>query len=177
MIKNGEIRENTHNFFHFQSKKFDGKEAVWFHNNCFFIKHSSVETSSIENFEKLCYQDQLIVLAKINPSAADKYSKIALKREAEKCSSYKNFGVEYATTGEEMCVTCDQKIDRLEPRIKSIVYNSHTAELFGKEVIWAHMTCFAFSREQHNYPWDGKLLEGFENLQPEDQVFIAENLP
>ena len=125
-------REKNHNSLYFQSNNFDLKEAVWFHNNCFFIKWPLVKTSSIENFEKLCYQDQLIVLAKINPTAAEKYSKIALKREAEKSSSYKNFGVEYATTDAEMCATCNQTIGRLEARIKSIVYNSNTAALFGK---------------------------------------------
>lgn len=141
------------------------------------MKNSVAATKDIENFENIAYDDQTKIIAKIDPKAGKKYQEIARKRKAEKENSYKNFAVDYASTNAEVCSSCNEIIDRAEPRIRSIVYESQNAAKFGKEILWAHMTCFAFDRDRYKYPWDGKLLEGFEDLKPEDQVFIVESLP
>jgi poly [ADP-ribose] polymerase 1 len=160
-----------------QSQLHDGKDAVWFHSRCFFMAHKVMLTNHIENFENIKYDDQLEIILKIDPNSAEKFKKIAEKRENEASESYKNFGVEYANTNTDTCATCKEPIDRNELRIKKIVFDSDTAAKFGKEILWAHLHCFIFNRDQYDYLWDGKLLTGFNELQPAHQVIVEEALP
>jgi hypothetical protein len=158
---------------------YDEKEAVWYHINCFFTKAAQrhLQTGQIENFENISYYDQLEVIAKIDPKEAHKFEEIARKRQEEKSFSFKNFEVDYAGTVAEVCASCQSVIEHKEARIKCVVYDSIKASKFGKEIVWAHMACFAFDRHKYKYLWDGKLMDGFENLQPEHQSLIAEWIP
>jgi hypothetical protein len=132
-------------------------------------------TSQIANFENIAYRDQLTVIAQINPNEAEKFKRITRKREAEKEFSHQNFAIDYAGKEGSLCSYCHNAIEHQIPRIRSIVHQSDSK--YGKQILWTHMSCFAFNRELFNYPWDGKLMEGFNDLLPEDQVFISESLP
>jgi hypothetical protein len=166
--------------FIIQSKTFDGKESVWFHSDCFFRKadRAQLKVYLIENFENLTYDDQLKIFCNIDPEQGAKFKEIARKWEIEKDFSYKNFEVDYASNTEvETCSTCQTEIEHRDARVKIIVYCKQKAGKFGKNILWAHLACFAFDREQYSYPWEGRLMDGFENLRREHQVFVDENMP
>jgi hypothetical protein len=156
---------------------FDGKVAVWYHSLCFFGKQRQEQpkTCQIANFENISYTDQLKIIARIDPKEAEKFKEIARKRENEKEFSPGNFRADYAGTDKDPCSTCLFPIEHKEPRIRRTVYGGDSR--FGKQILWAHMACFVFNRDRYHYPWDGKLMEGFESLQPEHQVFLDETLP
>jgi hypothetical protein len=144
---------------------------------CFFgnTRQEPPQTSQIANFENIAYKDQLAVIAQINPNEAKKLNRIARKREVERGSSHQNFAIDYAGIEGGICSYCENLIERQSPRVRSIVYRSDS--IYGKDILWAHMICFVFNRDLFKYPWDGKLMKGFDELKPEDQVTIAESLP
>lgn len=162
-----------------QSQTFDGKEPIWYHSDCFFRKadRAQLKVYLIENFENITYSDQLDIISKIDPKEASKFEESARKWEVEKDFSFKNFEVDYANTETEVCHTCQTDIEHKDARVKSIFYCKEKAGKFGKEILWAHLACFAFDRERYSFPWAGRLMDGFENLRPEHQQFVDENMP
>lgn len=162
--------------YSFQSMRHDGKDAVWYHQECFFIAHHPKFSDEIENFEGLKYEDQLKILTKMNPM----FEKIAQKRANEEpldVNSIENFGIEYSTSNDDKCFVCKEQLSRNEIRIKKNVYDSEVAEQFGKEILWNHMDCFVQNRDFFVFEICGNKLPGFDSLQPAHQLIIQDALP
>lgn len=48
-----------------QSRFHDGKDAHWFHSQCFFQKHHPPSVGDIEDYESLRYDDQKMIESKV----------------------------------------------------------------------------------------------------------------
>lgn len=160
--------------------KFDGKEAIWYHKECFFEQFKPHSRDEIANFEGLSYDDQLNILVRIDPSSILTLQKVVEKRAAEKTpnpNDITNFSIEYSTTNDQPCFVCSENIFRNEIRIKKIVFDSDLAVRFGKEIRWNHLHCFIERRDLFGFEVSGCHLPGLETLQAENQMFVKEALP
>lgn len=100
----------------FQSAFFDGKQANWFHFECFFKKQRVKTTDDIEHFESLRIDDQDRIRSHVGgvsvilPDAKGK--KRPADKEAAKAKklALKDFVIELAKSGKSTCRGCEQKI-------------------------------------------------------------------
>lgn len=162
--------------FQFQSNLHDGKDPLWFHNQCFFDNHQPKFADQIENFEGIKYDDQLDILARMDPT----FAIIAKKRAAQEPpdpAAITNYGIEYSTSNDDACHVCSEPICRNELRIKKIVFDTDIGVQFGKEILWNHLHCFIFNRDMYAFKFSGEILPGFEGLQPAHKEIIKEALP
>lgn len=167
-----------HNFIIPQSRRHDGKDPVWFHKRCFLKTHTVNSRDEFANFEGIDYDDQLKILLKIDKNA--NLEAIAVKRANKnpvESSSLQTFGVEYSSSADDKCWSCQEKFYRNEIRFKKIVFNSEVAAQYGKEIIWTHLDCFCLKREIFDFLHGGNRLPGYETLRPEHRKIIREALP
>lgn len=174
---NDEI-SNVNKKVHQQSQRHDGKDPVWFHQECFLSSHRVHSRDEFANFEGINYDDQLDILMKIDKNS--NFEQIAYKRANEKplkSSDVNNFGVEYSTSSDDKCWVCKEQIMRTELRFKKTVYNSEIAAEFGKEILWNHLHCFIEKREIFDFIHGGNRLPGYDQLQSEHRQIIRDVLP
>lgn len=117
-----------------QSFHHDGKDAHWFHKDCFFIKHRPRSTDEIEYFENIRYEDQNTIQKKVssfNAILVPESSGIGKKRKTPSMGPLSDFGVEYSKSGRAQCVGCRNKIMKEELRVKKTVYHTEV----GKDLL------------------------------------------
>ncbi|XP_055640621.1 poly [ADP-ribose] polymerase [Toxorhynchites rutilus septentrionalis] len=165
-----------------QSAFHDGKQAQWYHQNCFFQKLRPTTEGDIAHFEGLRYEDQQQIREKIAalvsgvvapPTGKGK----GKKRTAEQSMALKDFGVEYAASGRALCRGCEIKILKDEIRIKKIDYTTEVGMKYGGQPLWHHAECFAKLRSELGYFDKGESLPGFTGLKKEDKETVKKLLP
>lgn len=114
-----------------QSFHHDGKDAHWYHKDCFFKKHRPRSTEEIEYFENIRYDDQKAIQKKVasfNAILVPESSGIGKKRKAPSMGPLSDFGVEYSKSGRAQCVGCRNKIMKDELRVKKTVYHTEVGK-------------------------------------------------
>ncbi|XP_004519483.1 poly [ADP-ribose] polymerase [Ceratitis capitata] len=162
-----------------QSAFHDGKQPLWFHEDCFFKKQRPSAVGDIDNFENMRFEDQQRIKLKVdNPSdsSAATSSKKGKKRSADD-STLKDFGVEYAKSSRSSCRGCEQKILKDQVRIRKTAYDTEVGMKYGGQPLWHHVECFAQLRNELGWLQKGDCLPGYKSLKKEDQSDILKFLP
>lgn len=87
-----------------------------------------------------------------------------------------DFGIEYAKTNRDLCVGCDQRIQKSEIRIMKVVHSTPYTTFDGKAT-WYHVLCFARLRHDLNWLQSAESLPGFRRLFEEDKETIKNYIP
>lgn len=165
-----------------QSPFFDGKQANWFHFDCFFKKQRVHTTDDIEHFESLRIEDQDKIRANVGGSSvvvpAAKGKKRAADAAVDKATklALRDYSIEYAKSGRSGCKGCQQKIMMAEIRISKKDFESDVGRQIGGADQWHHLTCFAQLRSELGYFESGDKLPGFKSLKKEDQEEVKKAL-
>ncbi|XP_053963564.1 poly [ADP-ribose] polymerase [Anastrepha ludens] len=163
-----------------QSAFHDGKQPMWFHEDCFFKKQRPQSVGDIENFENIRFEDQKRLRLKVDKSSAEPVvssSKKGKKRSATENSALKDFGIEYAKSGRAACRGCEQKILKDQVRIRKTVYDTEVGMKYGGQPLWHHVECFAQLRSELGWSEKGDCLPGFQSLKKDDQSDVLKLLP
>lgn len=165
-----------------QSAFHDGKQANWFHEQCFFQKQRPSSVGDIENFENLRYEDQERVkktVAELGNGGvvAAGVSGKGKKRSKTENAAVKDFGVEYAKSARAACKGCELKISKDEVRIRKTVFDTEVGMKYGGQALWHHTTCFAQLRGELGWLASGEDLPGFQSLSKEDKQIVKDALP
>jgi len=168
-----------------QSPFFDGKQANWFHLNCFFGRNRPKAVGEFEHFEQLRWDDQEKIRERID-------SKIGVpldtkpgkgKKKAKDVSEsvdgtvLKDFRTEYAKSAASTCKFCEEKIPKGDVRIAKKDFDDDRAKMYGPIDRWHHAKCFAENREKMEYYTSAENLTGMKTLKKEDQVLLKDLLP
>ncbi|XP_050310535.1 poly [ADP-ribose] polymerase [Anthonomus grandis grandis] len=169
-----------------QSAFFDGKQANWYHFDCFFTKQRVKTTDDIEHFESLRIQDQDRIKKHVGSTTAiipDAKKGKGKKRPADKDSdrikkiALKDFVIENAKSGRAVCRGCLQKILKNEVRVSKKEFESDMGRQLGGIDQWHHLTCFAQLRSELGYFESAEKLPGFKGLDKQDQMAAKKALP
>ncbi|XP_068632575.1 poly [ADP-ribose] polymerase-like [Battus philenor] len=148
----------------------------WHHEECFFKKNHLKSVSEIGKFNLLLHKDQerikeriknitdLILLQNIGNKAD--------KRNLNENANFSTFLIEYAKSSNATCRHCDVKIVKNEIRISKSKYDPR----YGDSLMWYHVQCFIDKREDLMFFANGKDIPGFDNLKPEDQKIISDQI-
>ncbi|XP_039968525.1 poly [ADP-ribose] polymerase isoform X1 [Bactrocera neohumeralis] len=163
-----------------QSAFHDGKQPMWFHEDCFFKKQRPQSVGDIENFENIRFEDQERIKLKIEKSSevsAGSSAKKGKKRGTAEVNALKDFGIEYAKTSRATCRGCEQKILKDQVRIKKTVYDTEVGMKYGGQPLWHHVECFVQLRSELGWFGSGDCVPGFKGLKRDDQTTILKLLP
>ncbi|XP_049305863.1 poly [ADP-ribose] polymerase isoform X3 [Bactrocera dorsalis] len=163
-----------------QSAFHDGKQPMWFHEDCFFKKQRPQSVGDIENFENIRFEDQERIKLKIEKSSevsADSSAKKGKKRGTAEVNALKDFGIEYAKTSRATCRGCEQKILKDQVRIKKTVYDTEVGMKYGGQPLWHHVECFVQLRNELGWFGSGDCVPGFKGLKKDDQTTVLKLLP
>jgi len=168
-----------------QSAFFDGKQANWFHQNCFFGRNRPKDTSEIGHFESLRWEDQEKIKAKIasGGDAPLPAGKGKSKKKLDNGSGgnvdgtiIKDFRTEYAKSGAAKCRTCEEKIAKGEVRIAKKDYDDDRAKMYGPMDRWHHAKCFIKNREKYEFFTSADNLAGLNTLSGDDKTMLKNEL-
>lgn len=167
-----------------QSAFHDGKQPMWFHEDCFFKKQRPGSVGDIENFENIRFEDQERIKLKIEKSlevssstSTSTSTKKGNKRSAGEGNAIKDFGIEYAKSSRAACRGCEQKILKDQVRIRKTVYTTEVGMKYGGQPLWHHVECFAQLRGELGWLSKGDCIPGFKSLKKDDQTVILKLLP
>jgi len=175
-----------------QSPFFDGKQAQWFHSNCFFTRNRPSAVGEIAHFDSLRWEDQEKISARISAGPGADFIEPKGKKGKKGAASkggagagggltdgtlLKDFRTEYAKSGAAKCRTCEEKIGKGEVRICKKDYDDDRAKQYGPLDRWHHLDCFAKNREELQFFCSGSKLAGLNTLSQEDQDKITSKLP
>jgi len=176
-----------------QSPFFDGKQANWFHSNCFFTRNRPAAVGEIAHFDSLRWEDQEKISARIaaGPGADFIEPKGKKGKKAGGAAKggagaggaltdgtlLKDYRTEYAKSGAAKCRICEEKIAKGEVRICKKDYDDDRAKQYGPLDRWYHLKCFADNREQLMFFCSGSKLAGLNTLSQEDQDKVTSQLP
>jgi len=168
-----------------QSPFFDGKQANWFHSNCFFTRNRPTAVGEIAHFDSLRWEDQEKISKRIaDGPGADFVEKGKKGKKSVKGSGgltdgtmLSDFRTEYSKSGAAKCRTCEEKIAKGEVRICKKDYDDDRAKQYGPLDRWHHLACFSKNREQLMFFCSGEKLAGLNTLSQEDQDQLTSNLP
>ncbi|XP_048485241.1 poly [ADP-ribose] polymerase [Plutella xylostella] len=168
-----------------QSAFYDGKQANWHHEECFFKKQRPKTALDIGRLNTLRNDDQKRITKAIEeytgivlPVAKGK-SKAAKRANAEASASMaaiKDFFIEYSKSSRATCRVCEIKICKDEVRISKTVYDTEVGQKYGGQALWHHVKCFAEARAELLYMAGGEDLPGFKVLKKEDQAMVKQEL-
>jgi len=172
-----------------QSPFFDGKQAHWFHANCFFARNRPKAVGEIAHFDQLRWEDQEKITKRIaeGPGAAlvdktntsgkkSKKGKGGGKGEMVDGTLLQDFRVEYAKSGASTCRTCEEKIPKGEVRIAKKDYDDPKAKMYGPLDRWHMLDCFVKNREELEFFTSGENLAGFNTLGVDDKAKVKAEL-
>ncbi|KAH1010082.1 hypothetical protein HUJ05_004437 [Dendroctonus ponderosae] len=168
-----------------QSPFHDGKQANWFHFDCFFTKRKINTTDDIDNFESLRIEDQdrikanVGALAAIVPDAKAKGRKRPADKEATKAKklALKDYTIQYAKSSRSVCRGCEQKIMKDDIRVSKKEHDSDVSRQVGGIDQWHHLTCFAQLRSELGFFESADKIPGFQGLSKEDQTQAKKTIP
>jgi len=167
-----------------QSAFFDGKQANWFHLNCFFGRNRPKECGEFSHFEQLRWEDQEKIRERIAnktgplPAQAGKgKAKAKGKSEIIDDTLVKDYRTEYAKSGASTCRSCEEKISKGDVRIAKKDFDDEKAKRYGPLDRWYHAKCFTQQREALQFFTSAVNLAGLKTLSKEDQVMMKESLP
>jgi len=169
-----------------QSPFFDGKQASWFHSNCFFTRNRPTAVGEIAHFDSLRWEDQEKITKRIaeGPGAVVEGakkgkagSKKGGKGEVTDDTLLKDFRTEYAKSGAAKCRICEEKIAKGEVRICKKDYDDDRAKQYGPLDRWHHLTCFAKNRDSMMFFTSAENLAGLNTLGKDDQDMLRKELP
>lgn len=170
-----------------QSPFFDGKQANWFHGNCFFTRNRPTAVGEIAHYDSLRWEDQEKITKRIAegpaglpPTSAKKGKgggKKAGKGEVVDGTLLGDFRTEYAKSGAAKCRTCEEKIAKGEVRICKKDYDDDRAKQYGPLDRWHHLPCFVKNRESLGYFTLGENMNGLNTLSKEDKELLKTELP
>jgi len=176
-----------------QSAFFDGKQANWFHSNCFFMRNRPKAVGEIAHFDSLRWEDQEKLTKRISDGpgadfvgAGGKGGKKGKKAGAKGKVAQTvdgtllgDFRTEYAKSGAAKCraENCEEKIGKGEVRISKKDYDDDRAKQYGPMDRWYHLACFVKIREQLAFFCSGSQLAGLNTLSQEDQDKVTSLLP
>ncbi|XP_036344339.1 poly [ADP-ribose] polymerase-like, partial [Rhagoletis pomonella] len=163
-----------------QSAFHDGKQPMWYHEDCFFKKQRPKSVGDIENFENIRFDDQQRITLKVEKGfteSAGTSTKKGKKRNAKENIATKDFGIEYAKSGRAVCRGCDQKILKDQVRVRKTVYDTEVGMKYGGQALWHHAECFAQLRSDLGWFDKADCLPGFESIKKEDQLDVLKLLP
>lgn len=163
-----------------QSAFHDGKQPMWFHEDCFFKKQRPQSVGDIENFENIRFEDQGRIKLKIEKSSevsACTSAKKGKKRVTAEVNALKDFEIEYAKTSRSACRGCEQKILKGQVRVRKTVYDTEVGMKYGGQPLWHHVECFAQLRSELGWFGKGDYIPGFKSLKKDDQFAVLKQLP
>jgi len=172
-----------------QSPFFDGKQANWFHWNCFFMRNRPAACGEIAHFDSLRWEDQEKINKRIEegPGAAlvDANGKKGKGKKGGKGAAGQvvdgtllgDFRTEYAKSGAAKCRKCEEKIKKGEVRICKKDYDDDRAKQYGPLDRWYMVDCFAEAREEMVFFCAADQLPGFNTLSKDDQDMLLKKLP
>jgi len=169
-----------------QSPFFDGKQASWFHSNCFFTRNRPTAVGEIAHFDSLRWEDQEKITKRIaeGPGAVVEGakkgkagSKKGGKGEVTDDTLLKDFRTEYAKSGAAKCRICEEKIAKGEVRICKKDYDDDRAKQYGPLDRWHHLACFSKNRDSMMFFTSAENLAGLNTLGKDDQDMLRKELP
>jgi len=170
-----------------QSAFFDGKQANWFHPNCFFGRNRPTDVAEIAHFEQMRWEDQEKIREKIaqGPGAGPAPSGKGKGKGKSKSGGdggmvdgtiLKDFRTEYAKSGAAKCRTCEEKIGKGEVRIAKKDYDDDRAKQYGPLDRWHHLDCFVKNRDKLEFFTSAENLAGLNTLSAEDKATVKSQL-
>lgn len=169
-----------------QSAFFDGKQANWFHQNCFFGRNRPKDVAEIGHFEQLRWEDQEKIKTKIADGGAAPLPSGKGKSKSKKGGDgglvdgtiIKDFRTEYAKSGAAKCRTegCEEKIGKGEVRIAKKDYEDDRAKMYGPMDRWHHAQCFIKNREKYEFFTGAENLAGLNTLSGDDKTMLKTEL-
>jgi poly [ADP-ribose] polymerase 1 len=132
---------------------------------CILQTNDLISTSEIENFENIKYEHQKQFIAIINRRNKNPDQR-KRKLPDESCKSFTVSCVD----SEEICFAC---LSVIAKNTLCVRYIESTFQ--GSQIL--HLTCLCQKRESFNFPWSGKLLQGYGELQNHHQYIVDISLP
>lgn len=168
-----------------QSAFYDGKQANWYHEECFFKKQRPKSADEIGRLNALRNADQKRIREAIISTSSGLVMPVekgkkgkASKRAAESSSgALRDFAVEYSKSSRATCRVCEIKICKDEVRISKTVFDTEVGQKFGGQPLWHHVKCFAEARNDLLYLASGEDLPGFNSLKKEDKAMVKKEIP
>ncbi|XP_067616114.1 poly [ADP-ribose] polymerase isoform X1 [Eurosta solidaginis] len=163
-----------------QSAFHDGKQPMWFHEDCFFKKQRPSTIGDIENFENIRFEHQEKIKKSLEKSLTLSVSSISQKskkRNSTDITGLKDFGIEYSKSSRATCRGCEQKIIKDQVRVRKTVFDTEIGMKYGGQPLWHHVECFAQLRSELCWFQKGDLLPGFKSLKNDDQSEVLKLLP
>jgi len=166
-----------------QSPFFDGKQAHWFHGNCFFARNRPKAVGEVAHFDQLRWEDQEKISKRIaeGPGSGEmgggkKGKKGKSGGEMVEGTLVQDFRTEYAKSGAAKCRSCEEKIAKGEVRISKKDYDDPRAKQYGPIERWHHVACFVKNREALEFFASAEHLPGLNTLGAEDKKMLKSQL-